>query len=133
MIERSFNKDVKPNLIIQLYDSIIQWFIAFVLRFSTKEKPCCSLVFFRFPAFLLGNVNSMLRLPLVSLQISAYFLLLGSMSYPPEHCSRSFFNAGIKETKSVSSGFSSPFLCEGKTGFVGRIFLSISYKNQPQP
>jgi len=37
VIERSFNKNVKPNLIIQWYDSFIQWFIAFVMRFCTKE------------------------------------------------------------------------------------------------
>jgi hypothetical protein len=55
------------------------------------------------------------------------------MSYHPVHCSRIFFIAGIKETKSVSSGFSGPFLNWEKTGFVGKIIFSIAHKNQPQP
>jgi len=55
------------------------------------------------------------------------------MSYHPVHCSRRFFIAGIKETKSVSSGFSGPFFYREKTGFVGSIILPFSHKNQPQP
>jgi hypothetical protein len=36
---------VKPNLIIQLYDSFIQWFIAFLMRFYTKQNLCSSIGF----------------------------------------------------------------------------------------
>jgi hypothetical protein len=80
-----------------------------------------------------GNVNSVLRLPFVSLQISSYFLLLKRMSFHPVQYSLRHFFVGLKERKPVSSGFSDLNFTDGITGLACRIFWPTFHKIQAQP